>query len=666
LNVPNVMSSTYYQHSMKKRLPQRFALFCAVILVADLFTGMNGASAASASASIVTPTSLTSSDTVSFSSNVWQVSGKNVVLRVQGSTTDLAASIQCTNASGQAVGCGLGPVRTVVLKPASWLIPGQRYTVTVNPPDEPSAPVSDYLLPAPVATISHGFIASLSEQETSAAASYLWRSFSASSAFGGSYQADYLSNARVSLGFTGTSFTWYTVLGPDQGLAYVIIDNVNRGTVNNYYPTVKYRVGRTYSGLGSGYHRVTIKVRGLPGSTKGVGTWVGVDAFAVNGTLAQPSLRFGWQSAGATAASGGAYARTGAHFAVAKFVFRGRTIDWYTITGPNQGSARMYVDGVLKATINNYAATTHYGVVRRVSNLSDAVHRLDIVSVSGGMTSVDRFLVRLPDLTIFRGLGTWVDHYDYGTTSGLDPTTAVPAMHARGIRTIYIETARYNSSSAFDYPAAIGAWVEAAHANGMKIVGWYLPAYGTYLNADVSRTVAIATYRSPAGQGFDGLGIDIEYKTSAQARSAWFGDIATHLVRVRSGATAAFPVAAIVPAPLAMDMAPASWSGFPWASIGTNANVVMPMGYWTYRTDCSTDPSHCAYGYSVGNINEARTKTGGLLVHLIGGVADKVTSQGVTDFIRAAHDTKAYGASLYDYRTTNSNLWSILAGANTL
>ena len=91
------------------------------------------------------------------------------------------------------------------------------------------------------------------------------------------------------------------------------------------------------------------------------------------------------------------------------------------------------------------------------------------------------------------------------------------------------------------------------------------------------------------------------------------------------------------------------------------------MGYWSYRTDCSTNPQHCPYGYTLGNITEARTRTSGLPVHIIGGIADQVTAQGVADFIRAAHDAKAYGASLYDYRTTtNPNFWTILAGANTL
>jgi hypothetical protein len=375
---------------------------------------------------------------------------------------------------------------------------------------------------------------------------------------------------------------------------------------------------------------------------------------------------FAWQPVSSARASGGRSVRAGTYGANARFVFRGRSIDWITVTGPSEGTATMYVDGVQKNVVNNHATSTHYGVIRRVSNLSDAVHTLDIVSGTGGFTSVDRFVVRLPDLTIFKGLGTWVDLYDYGTPSGLDPSTAVPAMHAQGIRTIYIETARYNSSSAFDFPTDIGNWVEAAHANGMKIVGWYLPTYGTYFNTDLSRTIAIATYRSPAGQGFDGLGIDIERKTSAQPRDAWFSDIASHLARVRTGVTAAFPIGAIVIPPLAMDIYPASWTGFPWAAIGTSANMALPMGYWSYRTDCSTDPNHCPYGYSLGNINATRTRTGGLPVHLIGGIADSVTLQGVKDFLRASHDAKAYGASLYDYRTTPSSYWSTLAGANTL
>src|SRR5258708_11316449 len=125
-------SGLYHRHAMKKRLPRLSALL-ALATVATSMLAPHVARAATATASIYAPSNLTAADAVSFSSNVWQVSTSNVVLRVQDTTADLAGSISCTNSAGQAVNCGLGPVRKVVLKPASPLIPGQRYRVIVNP-----------------------------------------------------------------------------------------------------------------------------------------------------------------------------------------------------------------------------------------------------------------------------------------------------------------------------------------------------------------------------------------------------------------------------------------------------------------------------------------------------------------------------------------------------
>jgi len=555
----------------------------------------------------------------------------------------------------------------VLLKPSTPLTPGQRYRVIVNPTEGSPPPVQDYLLVTSVPVATRPFIASLFEEENSAAASYTWAVFRTSSAYGGSYWADQLQNASITFGFTGKNFAWFTETGRSQGIAAISVDGKGFPNVNLYAPTTTYRVARIYRGFASGHHRVTIRVLGQKGSPNGKGTWVSLDAVSVNYTPASPRFVFQWQSISSNRASAGHEARANTRGAVARFTFRGRSIDWITVAGPSEGSATLYIDGVKKLLVNNVAASTRYGVIRRVSNLSDAVHSLDIVASGGGYTTVDRFVVRLPDITIFRGLGTWVDLFDYGTSSGLDPSTDIPAMKAKGVRTIYIETARYNSSSAFDFPTDIGSWIETAHANGMKIVGWYLPIYGTSFNADVSRTVAIATFRSPHGQGFDGLGIDIESKQSSQPRDDWFADIARHLAKVRTGVTAAFPIGAITYPPLVMDLNPSAWDAFPWSAVGAQANVELPMGYWSYRTDCSTNPQHCPYQYTLGNINEARTRTSGLPIHIIGGVADSVTVQGVTDFMKASHDAKAYGASLYDYRTTtNAQYWTIMAGANTL
>jgi hypothetical protein len=633
----------------------------AVSLVLGSFA--TSASAAGVTTSITAPTTLTGSATFSFSGAVKNVTSSNVVLRLRGTTTDVASSLSCKTSTGATTSCAIGAVRTVVLQPSRHLTPGEQYVLAVNPSGT-LAPVVDSFgnsVPSALRT----FIGSLYEEEKSAAASYQWRPVSASPAYGGSYQSDYYSGASFIFRFKGTSATWYTVTGPNQGRASVYLDGRFLWTVNNYASSLHYRVARPYRGLRSIEHVLRIVVLGQRGSSAGTGTWISADAFAISGALvSSPRLSFGWQAVSNTAASGDRYVRVGTPGATVSFVFRGRSIDWVTITGPTQGTASMYVDGVKKLDVNNTSSTVHYGVIRRVSNLPDAVHTLTVRS-GRSITSIDRFIVRLPEVTIFRKLGAWVDLFDYGTSSGLDPASAIAAMHSHGVRTLYVETARYNSSSSFDFPTYVGQWIEAAHASGMKIVGWYFPTYGTYLSTDVSRTIAIANYRSPAGQGFDGLAIDIEHKTSAQSRTAWFSDIATHLSRVRTGVTAAFAVGAIIPAPLAMDIYPSSWSGFPWSAIGRYSDAVLPMAYWSYRTDCSTNPSHCPYGYAVGNTNEARQKTG-LPVHLIGGIADQVTSTEVADFIRGARDAKAYGASLYDYRTTSSALWSPLAGANAL
>jgi len=140
----------------------------------------------------------------------------------------------------------------------------------------------------------------------------------------------------------------------------------------------------------------------------------------------------------------------------------------------------------------------------------------------------------------FRGLGAWVDVYDY---SALSPQTAVADLKSHGVRTLYLATARYDSAADILYPADVAAWLAAAHAAGIRVAGWYVPDYAD-LTRDVRRTLAIATYVSPAGQRSDAIGIDIEYMPPGTSPAVWNQAVATHLARVRAGT--ALPVTAIV------------------------------------------------------------------------------------------------------------------------
>ena len=80
------------------------------------------------------------------------------------------------------------------------------------------------------------------------------------------------------------------------------------------------------------------------------------------------------------------------------------------------------------------------------------------------------------------------------------------------------------------------------------------------------------------------------------------------------------------------------------------------MAYWSFRDDCAQVPSHCASGYTSGNVAQVRSLTGdrSLPVHVIGGVADNVTTSEVADFASAARSAGVIGGSLYDFRTTTA------------
>ena len=68
--------------------------------------------------------------------------------------------------------------------------------------------------------------------------------------------------------------------------------------------------------------------------------------------------------------------------ATATIAFTGRAIAWAAPTGPTRGAARVYVDGVYRATVNLYR--TSFGarrLVYRVAWTSAGAHQLKIVVV---------------------------------------------------------------------------------------------------------------------------------------------------------------------------------------------------------------------------------------------------------------------------------------------
>jgi hypothetical protein len=192
------------------------------------------------------------------------------------------------------------------------------------------------------------------------------------------------------------------VTGPSHGEAAVAIDGRSRGSFDQYAGATHFKVARTFSGLAAGDHTITVTALGKRGSRSAIDDLVAVDAFETAGGLtARPELDASWRTHRVSAASGGSLAESDLAGASASFTFAGTGVDWITFRGPDQGRANVFIDGTLVKTVDGYAATPTFGVVRSFSGLADGLHTIRIVvdgtarrAASGTRVSIDRFDVR--------------------------------------------------------------------------------------------------------------------------------------------------------------------------------------------------------------------------------------------------------------------------------
>ena len=300
-------------------------------------------------------------------------------------------------------------------------------------------------------------------------------------------------------------------------------------------------------------------------------------------------------------------------------------------------------------------------------SLGGAKHASD----SGALTPSTTRYVDLPrDKGAYQGLGAWVDLFDFvpeNQPAGRDPVITpddVDRMAGYGVRTLFLQASANDDKTPQPVvrPDLLGAFVERAHARGMRVVGWYLPTF-TDVDADLMHINGVLDFRSPSGQRFDGLALDLEWTkgvTDPDERSRRLVDLSTR-VRANVGPDTALG-AIVLPPVLTEVISPKTWPGFPWTSLSGVYDVWLPMAYWTERTDKSGYRDASKYlGESVQRLR-ADLAQPAALVHAIGGIADGIDEDGARTFLKASADAGAIGWSLYDYRTTVQGVWAVLRG----
>jgi hypothetical protein len=236
-----------------------------------------------------------------------------------------------------------------------------------------------------------------------------WITRTGSSYYGGSTRSASTAGRRITVPFRGTKVTWYGTRGKAFGKAKVYVDGVYQRTVDLYYRSTLYnRALYTKTGLSDGAHTLVVIVSSSKNS-RATGRRVDVDALGFTGIA--PGLNQEensattagtWNALSGSSFSAGAATSSQESTASITYGFRGTGVTWLGSKTPANGTASVYVDGVLKGTVDLWAARAVY---RRplfsIAGLSKTTHTLKIVPSAahnavgtGNVIDVDAFVTR--------------------------------------------------------------------------------------------------------------------------------------------------------------------------------------------------------------------------------------------------------------------------------
>lgn len=257
--------------------------------------------------------------------------------------------------------------------------------------------------------------------------------------------------------------------------------------------------------------------------------------------------------------------------------------------------------------------------------------------------------------TPYIGLGTWVDIY--ATTTWANPQRAVAAMARDGVRTLYLQTGNYSQTVDLVRPHALGRFIDAAHAAGLRVVAWYLPSFDNPVQ-DARRGAAAIRFRSANGERFDSFALDIEagFVKPVALRNQRLLQLSA---RLRAAVGRAYPLGAIIPSPVGMRRHPAYWPRFPYRPLARLYNVFLPMAYFT---DAGVHGSRPTRAYLAADVRDIRVRTGKPQepIHLIGGISGSMGARETAGFMHAVADCEPLGYSLYEFPITSRATWTAL------
>jgi hypothetical protein len=204
----------------------------------------------------------------------------------------------------------------------------------------------------------------------------------------------------------------------------------------------------------------------------------------------------------------------------------------------------------------------------------------------------------------------------------------------------------------FNVAPFVDKLLPAAHAAGIKVIGWDFPKLDP-VDADVQRALTMIRHTAPGGDKIDAFSADIETRSEG-----------THLTpeaaraygaALRAGVGDAYPLIATVPRPSK------ERAGFPYGDVTASYDAIAPMVYWLNRqpdTDVAGAIRDLAsFGKPIFPVGQAYDGSAE------GGRKGVPPPDELLRFMSAAQANGAPSVSFWSWQHANEPAWAAIAGS---
>ena len=246
------------------------------------------------------------------------------------------------------------------------------------------------------------------------------------------------------------------------------------------------------------------------------------------------------------------------------------------------------------------------------------------------------------------GKGMWL--YEPAKTEGGNVNAIVAKAKATGLTHLWVRMG--SAWDGFNVVPFVNQLLPAAHAAGIKVIGWDFPKFEP-VEADVQRAMTMIRHTTPSGDRIDAFSPDIETRAEGTRLTPEAARRYGSLLREAAGAD--YPLIVTVPRPAK------ERPTHPYADIVAGYDAIAPMIYWLDRqpdTDVTGALRDLAkFGkpvYPVGQAYDGAAE---------GGRKGVPPPEELFRFMRFAQNNGAAGVSFWSWQAANQPAWDAIRDA---